>query len=538
MLRIRNHRTLFTVILFWIEVNSFGQTFSVISDSTITSLTPNIWVIEDGYLTVSTGFDSSESYLTRPLIIQKYNLQGELIFNKLYSDSSWLSTPLFDTNLALNDSLFVFAGNTYFAPEFEEFASLIYFNANGDTLFSHYFTSPYYNTLFDITDWNRPTSIVADYQNEFIYMVSQVNDYPPIQNNFIIQKINAQGQIVWTYINPINEWYYAANGLTYRNDTLWFISIASGNEGNFNKLIGLNPDSGEVVFEVEHNGTAFPVGGCSDMILTEEGPVIACTIGSTDDNGSLPFLYKMDFDGNYLWQSQPEGEFDLTQRNSHLIQSNDGGFVSCGEKYDTYPNWPSPNNEGSTNSMQRIWLWKVDANGNFLWQRFYSYYDFDYSPEYFHLTNIAHDMKATPDGGYIMAGEASAACTDYPDCDNFTQQGWLLKVDACGCLVPGCDPNCIVSVEEEKVEDEKKYFHFGPNPVEDLLNLYIPTLPFSIKELTFSLIDMNGRKIKDFQFQYDNTTYMIDTHSLTAGNYILSLTKDGKVLQSEKMVKS
>lgn len=532
MLHIKNHRTLFTVILFWIAVNSFGQTFSVISDSTITSLTPNIWVMEDGYLTTSSGYDSTESDLIRPLIVQKYNSLGELVLHKLYHDSTWLNTPLVDANLVLNDSFFVFAGTIYYEPQLEEFASLVFLNLNGDTLLSRVYGSPYYTNSNEFTNWNRPTSIVADDQNENIYMVSQVVDSPPIQNNFIIRKINSQGEVVWTYVNPIDEWYFSVNDLTYRNDTLWFISIASGNQSHFNKLIGLSASTGELIYEVEHIAQSFPVGGCSDMYLTDQGPVIANTIGDSD--GTLPFLYKMDFYGNYIWYCQPDGDFNDWQTNNHVVPSQDDGFVSCGVKYDEEPSWLYPNDPAMNNTMKRIWLWKVDANGNFLWQRFYSYYDFDDSTEYFHLTNIAHDMKATPDGGFIMAGEASAACIDYPTCDDFTQQGWLLKVDACGCLVPGCDPNCLVSVEET---EEQIYFRFGPNPVGDLLNLYIPTLPFSIKELTFSLIDMNGRKIKDFQFQYDNTTYMIDAQSLAAGNYILSLTKDGQVLQREKILK-
>jgi hypothetical protein len=527
-------KTLLTAIFCLIALNFHGQTFSVISDTTITSLTPNVIVAGNDFLTISTGYDTIGTTVTRPLIIQKYNQSGELLFHHAYWNAQNLITPLLDANLLLYDTEVVFAGNKYNGENPEELGLLLYLNFNGDTLYSNTFISPYFEESNAPSNWNRPTAITTDGSGQIIYMVSQVVDYPPIQNNFIIRKINAEGEVLWTYINPLDEWYYSANDLTFKNDTLWFISIASGNLGHYNKLMGLSPDSGEVIFEVEHNGASFPVGGCEDMILTDDGPVIANTIGDSD--GTLPFLYKMDFAGNYIWQAQPLGDFAYGQTNNHLVQSGDGGFVSCGEKYDEEPSWLYPNDPAMNNTMKRIWLWKVDADGNFLWQRFYAYYDFDYSEEYFHLTNIAHDMKATPDGGFIMAGEASASCTNYPTCDEFTQQGWLLKVDGCGCLVPGCDPGCIVGIEEIVAEDEIKYFRFGPNPVSDLLNLYIPSLSIPMNELNFSLYDNLGRKVNDFQFKFDDTTYMIDASNLASGEYILLLSQNGKTLQSEVII--
>lgn len=525
------YRLLIGAIILNILPYGYGQTFSVISDTTVTSLTPNIFVIGSEFLTTSTGYDTIGTSVIRPLIVQKYNEEGDLIFHHAYWDSLNLSTPLFDANVIVNDTTIAFAGNRYHSNNLQEYCLLMYLDWNGDTLYSNEYNSPYYDSAFIPTNWVRPTALAIDETNEDMYVVSQVVDYPPIQNNFIIRKINSEGEIVWTYINPINPNYYLCNTAQVFNGKLWF-NIT----GFYNRLQSLDTETGLLLDDILLDGQGNNIIQANDAIVDENGVVVAA-IGFNEDYEIIPLIYRMDFSGNIVWQSQPQGEFGFDQQNNHLVQTIDGGFVSCGKKYDEEPSWLYPNDPAMNNTMKRIWLWKVDENGNFLWQRFYSYYDFDYSDQYFHLTNVAHDMKATPDGGVVMAGEASASCIDYPDCDAFTQQGWLLKVDECGCLVPGCDPSCVVGIDEVESESKNEYFRFGPNPVNEVLNIYIPTGSIPVRELILSIYDASGKKINDLRFNHDNTTYMIDFHSLAKGNYILSLSHNGRVLQSEKLIK-
>jgi hypothetical protein len=236
-----------------------------------------------------------------------------------------------------------------------------------------------------------------------------------------------------------------------------------------------------------------------------------------------------------MFQTSPQGaQYDFAQRNDHLVKSPGGGYVSCSVKYDEQINPEDPTDPSSNNTSEKIWLWKVDSDGNFLWQRFYEYLTFDSG--YFYLYNVAHDLKATPDGGYIMAGQATASCLDWPGCDDFTQQGWLLKVDGCGCLVPGCDEECTVGVNENYVE-KRSYFTFGPNPGRDNLNVYIPKSPsHDSADLKLVLCNAQGQFIKSLPLQHDNTTYVIDSSNLSAGVYLISLMDGNVVLQTERMV--
>lgn len=520
-----------SAILLSIGSLGYAQTFSIISDTTVTSLTSNIFVVGSEYLTSSTGYDTIGTSIIRPLIVQKYSEEGQLISHHTYWDSLNLSTPLFDANVIINDNTVAFAGNRYHSNNPQEYCLLMYLDWNGDTLYSNNYNSPNYNPAFTQTNWIRPTALAINETNEDMYIVSQVVDYPPIQNNFIIRKINQQGEILWTYVNPINPNYYLCNTAQVFNGKLWF-NIT----GFYNRLQSLDTETGILLDDILLDGQGNNIIQANDAIIDENGVVVAA-IGFDDDFETIPLIYRMDFLGNLIWQAQPQGTYGFDQENNHLVQTIDGGFISCGEKYDEQPSWLYPNDPAMNNTMKRIWLWKVDENGNFLWQRFYAYYDFDYSDQYFHLTNVAHDMKATPDGGVIMAGEASASCIDYPECNQFTQQGWLLKVDECGCLVPGCDPNCIVGIDEEE-KNNTSFFRFGPNPVEDVLNLYLSPIGNEVlNNAVLNFYDLTGSLVKSVTLPYGNTTYIINAATLASGQYFINLSNNGRILQSEKLVK-
>jgi len=146
--------------------------------------------------------------------------------------------------------------------------------------------------------------------------------------------------------------------------------------------------------------------------------------------------------------------------------------------------------------------------------------------------HYANDLKATPDGGVIFCGQATDLSGDPNDVLNPPQQGWICKLDACGCLVPSCDPNCIVGVEE-KATEEFHAFKVGPNPANDLLNIYLP--PNSIsenKQAQFVFYDMQGKVIKTFQPHRDDVTYIVDVADLPVGNYLLQLEIENKALES------
>ncbi len=512
-----------------------SQTFSKKVDNSLTSVHLHIMNEPFGYQTISIGYDSINGELKMPTTIKSYDWEGDILSSKVYCfDNRWWN-PNSDCNARLNDSTTVFM-----AIEFESFIdtmynTLVWLNNDGDTLQTKRFHSPYHIGGNTDTYHFVPTTVTTSDNGQFIYYVSQIVDYPPIQNNFLIKKLTAQGEEVWTYVNPIGSiYYYSCSAIAYFENQLWFVAQASGGEGNYNKLKSLNDTTGLVDYDVEHNASSFPLGAAADMLVDNQGYTV--TTGGGTVNNIVPYTFKVDFAGDYLWYTAPDGENAPQQMSDHLCKSPDGGYVSCSVKYDEQINPEDPNDSSSNNTSEKIWLWKVDSEGVFQWQRFYEYLSFDSG--YFYLNNIAHDMKATPDGGYIMAGEATASCLQWPECDDFTQQGWLLKVDGCGCLVPGCDLDCVVGVEEiANNEEQNGWFLVGPNPARDMLNVYINKISnVQLSTLNIQVHNLAGKLVRSFDLKHDDTTYMIDTTSLAAGQYVVSLVSEGVVLQTEKVV--
>ncbi|MDD5528551.1 MAG: T9SS type A sorting domain-containing protein [bacterium] len=115
------------------------------------------------------------------------------------------------------------------------------------------------------------------------------------------------------------------------------------------------------------------------------------------------YLLKINSMGDTLW-TKTYGETGCDEWGSSIQQTTDGGFIILGGK-------------GSTDSTRKIWLIKIDANGDTLWTKAHSIIR-----DYWRLCLI----RQTMDGGYIMIGEAG----DHSKM-NLTDI-WLIKADSAG----------------------------------------------------------------------------------------------------------
>ena len=516
---------LLSIVLFSLAIQA--QTFSNRANDDLFSAYVSILNQPFGYQTIGVRIDTNEMYHFNT-VIRNFNFNGEVIDTKEYYFPNRIFHPSRDNNARLNDSTTVTVMRESISGNDTLFATVVWLTNEGDTLRTKRFDSPYFISGNISTNLNVPTCIICSPDGQYIYFVSQIF-HSSSQNNFMIKKINAWGGEIWTHINPLNNGYYC-DAIEFHNDKIWFIRASLTG----NRIIGLSDITG--VMEFNQNITTSNLEYLSpfDLCMVSNDFIFATLDGNS--GGTLPTIYKCLLNGNEIFQtSPPNSQYYEAQRNDHMIKSPDGGYVLCSVKFEEQSNPFDPNETSSNNTNKKIWLWKVDSLGIFQWQRFYEYLSFDSG--YFFLNNTANDLKSTPDDGYIMAGESTSLCINWPSCSEVTQQGWLLKVDGCGCLVPGCDQNCVVTNTENEQEGHANYFLFGPNPVDDLLNIYVPTLATPMNELTFSLFDVQGKQLKEFQFESDNTTYMIDVSPLASGNYILSVSHNGQLLESKKVVK-
>jgi hypothetical protein len=104
------------------------------------------------------------------------------------------------------------------------------------------------------------------------------------------------------------------------------------------------------------------------------------------------YVVKTDADGNLIWAktfkrtSEDGGRYESCQGYS-LIESHDGGFVIAGF---------------TESGLKHAYLLKITGDGEVVWEKTFGGVD----------NEISYSVKATPDNGYIMAGDAYMIKTD------------------------------------------------------------------------------------------------------------------------------
>lgn len=246
------------------------QTFSVRSSSTLTSLHFDVLNQDYGYLVVGLGYDSLQGFLSNGMQVRGYDFTGQVLYEKFYNSPDWLLHPSSDINARLNDSTVIIGATEFRDGNDTIFNTLVWMNNIGDTIKTRRYHSPYYNDNIEETHHFVPTCVVASDNGQSIYLTSQAINVSG-NNTFIIKKLTAFGDEVWTYLNDSDMWYYSSNAAQFFEDQLWVVVIASGQSDNYDKLIRLNDANGEIDFEVEHNGDPFPLGGAGEMVMDEQG---------------------------------------------------------------------------------------------------------------------------------------------------------------------------------------------------------------------------------------------------------------------------
>lgn len=280
----------------------------------------------------------------------------------------------------------------------------------------------------------------------------------------------------------------------------------------------------DYLWEFGEENFEFDAGYSNEMVFSDDGKLVVATDNlNTGNTGIKPLVYKVDTLGNVQWSVVPSYDYYPQQWNKNLVKSADGGYLCIGHQYTSYGEHPPDGNWYDWHA----WLIKISEDGVIEWERFYRYVTEDFDK------HAVYDLKATADGGYIFCGEATDLC--YTENCHVSQQGWIVKVDACGCLVPGCDPDCFVGIESHSEPADGKRFMVGPNPVSQMLNIFVgEDFPVGSE---FKLIDSIRRVAKSFTATETNITYIWDVEELAAGMYTLSLFDGKKVLQSEKIIR-
>jgi hypothetical protein len=153
------------------------------------------------------------------------------------------------------------------------------------------------------------------------------------------------------------------------------------------------------IFGGSHNDIGYSVQQTKDggYILT----------GSTESFGAGSedlWLIKTDANGNEIWNKTFGGPRDDWGR--FVQQTADGGYIITGSMY----------SYNTAHLSQMVWLIKIDANGNEVWDRIFG------GPR----DDWGYSVQQTNDGGYIITGATKSFG------ENSNSALWLIRTDANG----------------------------------------------------------------------------------------------------------
>ncbi|HRW21209.1 MAG TPA: T9SS type A sorting domain-containing protein [Bacteroidales bacterium] len=225
-----------------------------------------------------------------------------------------------------------------------------------------------------------------------------------------------------------------------------------------------------------------------------------------DNDSSSVWVAELNTSGYTLWKK--DLKYDIPE-----IQV-DGGFYI----HDIY--------QDSLNNMylcgwlsyigRRGFLIKIDSTGTGQWIRYYDCYP--ENPAIYNCYTKIYSLTPTSDGGFIMAGEYFS-----PSSEMFPagiQASLVIKVDECGCLEEGCNPECytdIPALQTIHLPELKLY----PNPAHNKIWLNSEHNKGIVK-----IFAINGANCIETQWQ---TGKAINIESLPQGMYSIQLHAGGKI---------
>lgn len=499
-----------------------SQEFSIRQAGEFNSAGTAVMELEDGFITVVAALDSIDGEFFSSTIINRVSSTGDILVSNQLGTPDWICQFNQDAIAELNDGTFVIAARTMVDEVWA--ARIIQFDQNCDTLQTSFIYSPSYTgDPEEYDNWMTPMYLVNDGEDH-LYLTAQTTSSGS-GNNFCIFRLNSNGEVDWHFLYEPDHENDICYALAADSDGV-YVCAGSQNDPEEDEVsneyfLRLNPD-GILVYE-HLNQEGINASIPQECFLTPEGLVIVSAI---DDSiaGHNASIYKTDFENELLWMGYVGNEGYRSGFQS-IVEDCNGGYTCSGveDVYNVLDSTQGPEN-------QLVILVNFDAAGNINWTRKFMFLEVPIDE------HRMRDLRHTSDGGYIMIGEA----TDMTNGEDWIpelprQQTWLLKVDGCGCLIPGCDPLC----EEEEcdithINESDEIFQLGKQNGESGLIVFIDH--WKPENLQVTLHDELGRLLYSFETK-NGTTYIVPTSRFSSGMYVVSLISENKVLQSKKFWK-
>jgi len=220
-------------------------------------------------------------------------------------------------------------------------------------------------------------------------------------------------------------------------------------------------------------------------------------------------------DGTILWQREYAAAVFSTLFFSVKEVTSFGDLIAAGQS----------NEHGHETGV----LLRATNRGDSLWMRFYHYHDSVWAQGRGHF----RDVLPTTDGGFIAVGTAySYGGPDDPPL--YDQDLWVVKVDAHGCLEPGCQ---LIGGMETQVTNLRGALRVWPNPASGHAQVAVE-LPGSFAAqgaLRLTLVSADGRVVRE-QGITPSQEVQLSLQGLASGLYHLHLSDDRTWISGTKVV--
>jgi hypothetical protein len=481
----------------------------------------NVYPTDSCYYVTGIIADTLEPYNTGALFM-KLDLQGNPLSVKTIKSTIKTFETWYKGLIPTSDSCFVTVGHSFDTTTTTFFVK---YKNNGDTVF----TKSYFNPLYPTEIFIKPWAGVAEMPDNG-YIIGCNISKPAGNTDIYLIRTDALGNKLWAK--------ELGSSKRERSESIYTDAIGNIILGGIIENTNTNTQDYTYQCEIRQMDSLgntiwtylspTSIGlrdAANDLVVLDDGSVVVASgVGHEID---LPSVNDVFFD-RHIFKLSPQHQFlewDLTYldteltwagRTTNLVQLKNGsGFVMAGISYNP-PSSP-PYDEPIYGVIA-----KVSASGDSVWTRKYAY-----QPELGHVHEI-FDMKETPDGGLIICGQSN----DWDDNAIYPQQGWLLKLDKLGCLVPGCH----LSDDTEESILQAASISIYPNPTSDYLNFYIHA-PDRVNAAIIRIIDSNGRLIKAFKANDLSSTFILPIWEWANGAYWVQVVVDGELVSTEKFLK-
>lgn len=272
--------------------------------------------------------------------------------------------------------------------------------------------------------------------------------------------------------------------------------------------------------------------GAIDIAISPDGGYIVAgakgeEIRINASNSTIYFdcmIYKLDQNFNKVWETLFRHNLPgpLQQFNRIIAVADGSGYVAAGRSTAYFG--------GDDIELENIGdrggiVAKVSPEGDSLWSRIIIHPD---HPN-FEEDDMLYDLKELPGGGFVLVGESGHYLAPP------TQQGWLLRLDEYGCLVPGCQ---LVSNVEEQPGEAPFSVLLYPNPAQHILNVFVPEARQGAGQRTLQIVNVAGQVLKTVQLHSLAATYLLEIAPWPTGTYYLRVSDAaGEVLATEAFLK-